>query len=237
MKKFEEVIDVFDYQVETDIGYVDIEKSMITEEYEVYEISLETKNIKCADKHILITDKDEEVFAMDSLGYKIKTKTGFETVTKVESLGYTERMYDLQLANHHKFYTNEILSHNTTVVGGYLLHLALFNKNFTIACLANKHDQAREILSRIQLMYERLPWWLQMGVKTWNKGDIHLGNGTKIFTAATGGSAVRGKSLNCFGGNTVITVQRKDTKAVKNVTFEQLEKELHADVFTETSIS
>lgn len=78
---------------------------------------------------------------------------------------------------------------------GYLLWSGIFAKNQTIAILANKQEQAMDTLERLQIMYENLPWFLQPGVKTWNKKSIRLGNGTKIFISATGGSAVRGRSL------------------------------------------
>lgn len=226
MKKFIDVIDIDDYEIETDIGFIPVEKVMLTEEYNVYAVITKTKTIKCADKHILIDENDNEIFAIDSLGVKIKTDDGIETVEGVIDLGYSESMYDIQMESHHKFYTNGILSHNTTVVAGYLLHLAIFNKTFTIACLANKRDQAQEILGRIQLMYESLPWFLQMGVKGWNKGDIWLDNGTKIFIAATSSSAVRGRSLNCLGPQTPITLQHKNTLGIKTVQMHQLEREL-----------
>jgi hypothetical protein len=45
-------------------------------------------------------------------------------------------------------------------------------------------------------MYENLPQWMQQGVTTWNKGDIELENGSKVFTAATSSSGIRGKSVN-----------------------------------------
>ena len=45
-------------------------------------------------------------------------------------------------------------------------------------------------------MYELLPVWLQQGVKTWNKGDVELENGNRVFTAATVSSGIRGKSVN-----------------------------------------
>jgi len=37
---------------------------------------------------------------------------------------------------------------------------------------------------------------MQQGVKTWNKGDVELENGSKVFTAATTASGIRGKSVN-----------------------------------------
>jgi hypothetical protein len=45
-------------------------------------------------------------------------------------------------------------------------------------------------------MYEYLPIWMQQGVKVWNKGDIELENGSKVFTSATTVSGIRGKSVN-----------------------------------------
>lgn len=84
----------------------------------------------------------------------------------------------------------------TQVVAAYILHYVLFNEFKTVAILANKAAAAREILTRFQLMYEHLPKWMQQGVTTWNKGDIELENGSKVFTAATSGSACRGRSIN-----------------------------------------
>jgi hypothetical protein len=84
----------------------------------------------------------------------------------------------------------------TQTVAALLLWYVLFNENFSIAILANKDRQAREILSRIQNGYEHLPKWLQQGIVTWNKGDIELENGSKILASATSSSAIRGTSQN-----------------------------------------
>jgi hypothetical protein len=77
-----------------------------------------------------------------------------------------------------------------------ILHYTIFQDSKTVAILANKAAAAREVLARYQLMFENLPSWLQQGVTTWNKGDIELENGSKVFTAATSGSAIRGRSVN-----------------------------------------
>lgn len=77
-----------------------------------------------------------------------------------------------------------------------ILWYTLFQSSKTVAILANKAAASREVLSRYQLMYENLPQWMQQGVVTWNKGDIELENGSKVFTAATSSSAIRGKSVN-----------------------------------------
>lgn len=77
-----------------------------------------------------------------------------------------------------------------------ILWYTLFQDNKTVAILANKAAAAREVMSRYQAMYESLPLWLQQGVREWNKGSIELENGSKVFTAATAASGIRGKSVN-----------------------------------------
>lgn len=88
------------------------------------------------------------------------------------------------------------VTHNSQVVAAYILWYTLFNNNKTVAILGNKSDAAMEILSRYQLMYENLPIWMQQGIKTWNKGDVDLENGSSVFTAATSSAGIRGKSVN-----------------------------------------
>ena len=82
----------------------------------------------------------------------------------------------------------------TTV--SYILWYILFNEQKTVGILANKGSLAREILSRLVLAYENLPFWLQQGVSTWNKGNIELGNGCEVHALATSGSAARGMSFS-----------------------------------------
>ena len=84
----------------------------------------------------------------------------------------------------------------TTTMVAIMLHYALFNPDFNVAILANKSATAREILGRLQLAYENLPWFLQQGIVEWNKGNIVLENGSKIFASSTSASAIRGMSIN-----------------------------------------
>jgi hypothetical protein len=84
----------------------------------------------------------------------------------------------------------------TTTSAAYILWYTIFNDAKNVAILANKASTSREILSRYQLMYENLPLWMQQGIKTWNKGDLELENGSKVFTAATTAAGIRSKSVN-----------------------------------------
>ena len=78
----------------------------------------------------------------------------------------------------------------------YLLWFALFNPEKTIAILANKGATAREMLSRITLMLENIPFFLQPGSKALNKGSLEFSNNSRILAAATSGSSIRGMSVN-----------------------------------------
>jgi hypothetical protein len=78
----------------------------------------------------------------------------------------------------------------------YLLWFALFHSEKTIAVLANKGATAREMLSRITLMLENIPFFLQPGSKALNKGSLEFSNNSRIIAAATSGSSIRGMSVN-----------------------------------------
>jgi hypothetical protein len=84
----------------------------------------------------------------------------------------------------------------TTTTVGYMLWSVLFQDDYVAGILANKGSLARDILSKIQKAYEYLPLWLQQGIIVWNKGNIELENGSKIFAYATSAAGVRGGSFN-----------------------------------------
>ena len=129
-----------------------------------------------------------------------------ETYCKIVSLDQglvPFKLYDCQkekvltILNNRKVILMEGRQQGKTITSAAcILHYTLFNESKTVAVLANKSSAAREVLSRYQLMYENLPMWMQQGVKTWNKGDVELENGSKVFTAATAASGIRGKSVN-----------------------------------------
>lgn len=112
-------------------------------------------------------------------------------------------MYDFQKTMVDSFHKNRFTickiarqSGKSTTVLSYLLHYVLFNPSVSVAILANKGSLARELLGKLQLSYENLPLWLQQGVISWNKGSLELENGSRVISAATSSSAIRGMSFN-----------------------------------------
>lgn len=113
------------------------------------------------------------------------------------------KLYDCQKRKVHHILNNRkaILMEGrqqgkTITSAACILWYTLFQDAKTVAIMANKTAAAREVMSRYQGMYENLPIWMQQGVRTWNKGDVELENGSKVFTAATTASGIRGRSVN-----------------------------------------
>ena len=86
-------------------------------------------------------------------------------------------------------------SGKTTIVVAIILHYVIFNKSARAAMLAQKLDQAIEIMDRLQIAYEYLPAFLKPGVKQWNVKSIEFDNGSILLAAASSSSNIRGKSF------------------------------------------
>ena len=117
-KKFIDSIELSDFEILTDDGFKDLCALHKTIKYDVYILELKTKELKCADKHIVFLESDEEIFVENlKSGNFIKTKDGIEKVIDVFKTEIKEHMWDFELTgNDVKYYTNGILSHNTTYI-------------------------------------------------------------------------------------------------------------------------
>ena len=84
----------------------------------------------------------------------------------------------------------------STIVRGFILWYAMFHSDQLVAMLANKLALAKEQLQLLRDSYIALPFWLQPGVKLWNKMSIQFSNNTRILVAATSIDGIRGFSPN-----------------------------------------
>ena len=141
--------------------------------------------IKCKQDYKYFIKKYCKIVSLDS-----------EDLIDFSLFEYQERFLDAVNDNRRVISMQPRQSGKTTVIGAYLCWYAVFHANQTIAILANNKETANEILSRVKLMYEYLPHWIQHGVKKWNEGSIDLENGSKMFTRATSKSGIRGRSCN-----------------------------------------
>lgn len=136
---------------------------------------------------------DDPIHFIENYCKIITVDRGLELFTPFE---YQKRM--VRAFVEHRFIVNLLPRQmgKTTIVASFLLWYVMFHPEKTVAILANKGSTAREILSRIQRMYEYLPLWIQTGLKEWNKGSMHLENDSRIFAAASSSDSIRGFAIN-----------------------------------------
>lgn len=191
--------------------------------------------LDCAEDHLLFDSSHKPLTAKDCLHKVVKGKTKDLFVKDIISLG-NETCYDLSVEGH-EFYTNEVLSHNSTITVIFIIYYILFNANKTVAILANKGATAREILGKLKIAYQNLPKFLQMGIIEWNKGSIELENGSRVIAAASSSSNIRGMSISCLmldeclTGETIVTVQDIETGEIKDISLEELYCEINNSNF------
>jgi len=119
-----------------------------------------------------------------------------EGLVPFELYPYQEKMFEAFDANRFNIVLACRQSGKSISSVAYLLWYALFHTEKTIAVMANKGATAREMLGRITLMLENLPFFLQPGCKALNKGSIEFSNNSRIVAAATSGSSIRGMSVS-----------------------------------------
>lgn len=228
-RKFTEVFNVDDWLIDTDTGWEPIEDIKQTVEYQVWRLELVNgQYIECADDHIVFKDGCLEVFVKDLVpGDLVLTKQGLVPVSSCISTDRYEAMYDIGVdSQNHRFYSNDILSHNTTTAAGYLLWYAMFVPDSTILIAAHKYTGAQEIMQRIRYAYELCPDHIRCGVKTYNKKSIDFDNSSRIIAETTTETTGRGMSLSllyCLDGDTTkVRVRSKKTLIEEEITLKDL---------------
>jgi hypothetical protein len=216
-------LDKDEWEIESDSGWSSISNIMKTISFERYILTLENGfTLECADDHIVFLNNKSEIFVKDlNNSHLVSTKLGPSRVVSVVATGLYDNMYDIEVnTTSHAYYSNGILSHNTQVVAGYLTWFSIFNPAEQIAILANKADAAQEIMDRIRFMIENLPFFIQPGVKIYNRRTIVLDTDTKLFSSATGASGIRGRS--CVVGDSIITIKDKINGEISNIKINEL---------------
>lgn len=126
-QKYPEYIGKID--VETRFGYYPILASEITAyNSDVYRLVTETgKELKCSPQHRLFNGDwihCEKIL----VGNFILTSEGYEKVISIDLLDYKDDLYDIQVKDVEEYYSNDIVSHNSSIVDS--LVFVLFGKPF-----------------------------------------------------------------------------------------------------------
>lgn len=200
--KFIETIELSNlgnFEIKSDIGLIKIKELHKTKELPMCIIKTKNLSLKCAKNHILIDEFNNEIPACLSLNRKIKTEFGVQEIMEYIDLNINENCYDLTLENHHLYYSNGFLSHNSgksVTVGIWILHVFLFQKDLIIGIASNKLAMSKEFVDKVKKMFLTVPMWLQCGILNWNVATIEGENRIKILSDTSNSSSFRGFSVN-----------------------------------------
>lgn len=183
---------VAEYDLETEVfsdsGFVKAFKYLETQPYEVWFLKLENGNfLDCADTHILHDHHLNEILVKDlRVGDLVMTSEGPRLVTHLENTGIPVSMVDLSIDDpDHRYYTNNILSHNSITSSIILVWYLLFNHDKNAMILANVGSTAEELMDKIKGIVKGLPWFLKPGMVVNNVMSMKFDNGCRAIAKTT----------------------------------------------------
>jgi len=132
-RKFTNSVDLTNLEIESDSGWQPLLTIHKTIPYTTWHIeTVSGLTLDCADTHIVFDHNYNEIFVKDIVPGEtnIITKNGADVVCKVVEKSCQENMFDVTV-NHpdHRFYSNGILSHNTTIINA--LSYSLYGQALT----------------------------------------------------------------------------------------------------------
>ena len=197
--KIIQTIPLDEIEVLTDTGFKPATHIHLTKTFERYNIVLESgKNLHCADEHILFRHNLNEVYVKD-LGVRdlIITKDGFERIIEIYKTDCSERMFDITVdSEDHRFYTNGILSHNTTTTTIFMAWFLCFHYDKNAMFLANKNDTVLEIVDKTKKVIQYLPFFLKPGIINKTQRGLVFDNGSRLKSQATSDKAAIGDTIH-----------------------------------------
>jgi len=177
-----------DVQVLSDTGFVKAYKYLETQPYDVWFLELENGDfIDCADIHIVYDQDLNEVLVKDlQIGDLVITSKGTSKVKFLENTGIPVSMVDLSIDHpNHRYYTNDILSHNSITSAIILVWYLLFNHDKNAMILANVGSTAEELMDKIKAIVKGLPWFLKPGIIVNNVMSMKFDNGCRAIAKTT----------------------------------------------------
>jgi hypothetical protein len=84
----------------------------------------------------------------------------------------------------------------STLAAGYALWLMTFHKDRNVLALATTQATARNLVTKVQFMWENLPSWLRIESVENNKLSLRLTNGSKIQAKSSNADAARSEAVS-----------------------------------------
>lgn len=194
-----EEVNLSNIEILTDTGYKELSHLMISKPFEQYIIKLENSyELNCADEHILFDRNFNEVYVKNlNIGDYVQTDQGLKKIISIDINKSKVSMCDTTVNdNNHRFYSNGILSHNSTTTAIYCLWVILFNSDKSGLVLSKSGPAGLDLIKKIKDMYLYLPYHLKIGTMKWNQSEISFDNNSSISTESFSPTAGLGKTIN-----------------------------------------
>ena len=186
-------------EILTDTGFSPVSRLMLSKPFDIYKITLENGYwLECADEHIVFDNDFNEIY-VDQLhtGDYVQTDQGLQKIVSIEHYNTKVCMGDITVDDdNHRFYSNGILSHNSTTTAIFCLWKILFNVDKNALILSKSGPAGRDLLAKIKDMYLYLPYYLKCGTMKWNQSEISFDNNSSIKTEAFSPTAGLGSTIS-----------------------------------------
>ena len=99
----------------------------------------------------------------------------------------------------------------STLSAGYALWTMLFNNDKNILVIATGKDVAKNLVTKVRVMYDNLPSWLKTSTEEINKLSLRFTNGSQIKAIASNESAGRSEALSLLIIDEAAFIDKVDT--------------------------
>ena len=99
----------------------------------------------------------------------------------------------------------------STLSAAYSLWMMLFHADKNILCIATSKDTAKNLVTKVRVMYEGLPQWLKTAIVENNKLSLIFKNGSQIKAIASNESAGRSEALSLLILDEAAFIDKIDT--------------------------
>lgn len=198
-KKIIESLPIRGIKIETDHGFKPITALHKTQPYRIWRIDLENGLwLEGADNHILFDQFMGKVFIKNlKINDLIQTKYGLSKIINKQSLYQKVSMFDVTVdSEEHRFYSNDILSHNTTTISAFFAWYLCFHTDRNLLIIANKQQTTTEIVAKVLDVFKGLPFFLKPGIRNIAALGLRLDNGCMLTSQATTKTAAIGFAIH-----------------------------------------
>lgn len=220
-------------KIMTPYGWQPVTKIYKSIPLEVWELRTHHYKLQCAGNHLVMTPGGWKCVKDLSVGSQVVTQSGLEAITFLADTGKKEALYDITIEHPaHSFYSDGILSHNsTTFVARQLIYCHVLPR-FKTLYVTPTHPMRETYASRYAEMESMFRYKIT-GQNKYTK-RYHNGSIVNICYALTSARDIRGKTVHeCV----IDEAQNFDPEILPEVLYTMTTSDMPMSVYAGTALS